>query len=260
MLASGRRLGNATEVGRIQAIGVDGFRLLVSIDRARRVRALSRQGTSLTSRLSDLLEGLTAAPAASVFDGELVSLTARDGKVIQNFAAVCRAVLNGDVAAAAHLHLVAFDVLELGGEDLRARPWSDRDALLRAALPTSDRVRVIQTLPATLEGHEAIVGLGFEGTVLKQARSFYWPGRQTAWQKVKARHRATATLRSWTARRDGKTYAICDLGGRRVTALSSHQLASRIGDQVELVYSRVDADGTLREVRIQPPSAAGAPV
>jgi hypothetical protein len=86
--------------------------------------------------------------------------------------------------------------------------------------------------------------------VLKRSGSAYRPGRQSAWRKVKARHRATVTLRSLAAGRDGKVYAVCDLAGRRVVALSGRDLASRVGREVELVYSRVDADGSLREARI----------
>jgi bifunctional non-homologous end joining protein LigD len=234
----------------------DGFRLLVSVDRAARVRAWSRHGTSLTAGLGDLLQGFTRVPVASVFDAELVSLAQRDGQVVQDFNAVCRAALRGDGAAAAQLRLVVFDVLELDGQDLRPRPWIERDSHLRSALPISDRVCVIQSQPATIEGHGAIVGLGFEGTVLKRSGSAYRPGRQSAWQKVKARHRATVTLRSLAAGWDGKIYAVCDLQGRRIVALSGQHLASRVGGEVELVYSRVDADGSLREARTSSAPAA----
>jgi ATP-dependent DNA ligase len=227
----------------------DGFRLLVAVDRAGRVRAWSRHGTSLTAGLGDLLQGFTTVPGASVFDTELISLAQRDGQVVQDFSAVGRAALRGDGAAAAQLRLVAFDVLELDGQNLRPRSWIERDSQLRSTLPISDRIRLIQTQPATVEGHRAIVGLGFEGTVLKRSGSAYRPGRQSAWQKVKARHRVTVTLRSLAAGRDGKTYAVCDLEGRRIVALSGQHLASRVGGEVQLVYSRVDADGSLREAR-----------
>lgn len=80
--------------------------------------------------------------------------------------------------------------------------------------------------------------------MLKRTGSAYQPGRQSAWQKVKARHRATVTLRSLAVGRDGKTFVVCDLDGRRVVALSGQRLASRVGGEVELVYSRVDADGS----------------
>ena len=43
---------------------------------------------------------------------------------------------------------------------------------------------------------------------------------------------------------------ISDLDGRRVTTLGSPRLATLIGQQMELAYSRIDADGSLREVRI----------
>jgi hypothetical protein len=86
--------------------------------------------------------------------------------------------------------------------------------------------------------------------VLKRPRSAYRPARQTTWRKYKASHHASATLRALRPGRDGHTYAICELDGRRVTTLGSPRLAALLGHQVELVYSRVDADGSLRGVRI----------
>lgn len=44
--------------------------------------------------------------------------------------------------------------------------------------------------------------------------------------------------------------AISVLDGRRMTTLGSPRLAALIGRQIELAYSRIDADGSLREVRI----------
>jgi ATP-dependent DNA ligase len=86
--------------------------------------------------------------------------------------------------------------------------------------------------------------------VLKRPGSTYCPGRQSTWRKYKASHYPTATLRAVRPGRDGQTYAVCDLGRRRVTTLASSRLAELIGHQVELAYSRIDADGSLREVRI----------
>ena len=86
--------------------------------------------------------------------------------------------------------------------------------------------------------------------MLKRPGSTYRPGRQTTWRKYKASHRATATLTALRKGRDGNTYAISDLDGRRVTTLASPKLAELIGRQVELAYSRIDADGSLREARI----------
>ena len=78
----------------------------------------------------------------------------------------------------------------------------------------------------------------------------YRPGRQASWRKYKARHRAIRRAARAAAGRDGRTYAISELDGRQVTTLASPQLAAMIGRQVELAYSRIDGDGSLREVRI----------
>ena len=233
----------------------DGFRLLVAIDLHGRMRAWSRRGTSLGDRLGSLLEPLAESPRATVFDAELVALSSREGRAVQDFAAVCRATLQADAAAAGKLHLVAFDLLELAGDDLRSLPWVKRTELLRETFPAGDRLRLVHTRPASCAAHDQLVALGFEGSVLKRPGSTYRPGRQTTWRKYKASHRASATLLALRPGRDGHTYAITELDGRRVTTLGSPRLAALLGHQVELVYTRVDADGSLREARI---SAADA--
>jgi ATP-dependent DNA ligase len=179
---------------------------------------------------------------------------------VQDFAAVCRATLQGNAAAAKQLQLVAFDLLELAGEDLRPLPWTKRTAYLRDVFPVGERLRLVQSMAASRAAHDHLVALGFEGSVLKRPRSTYRPGRQRAWRKYKATHRAIATLRALRSGRDGNTYAICEHDGRRVTAPASPRLSPLIGQELELAYSRVDADGSLREVRISsiPPRSTTA--
>jgi ATP-dependent DNA ligase len=228
----------------------DGFRLLVEIDRGGRARAWSRRGTDLTSRLGSLLECFGAAPATTVFDGELVAITEHDGRPVQDFATVTRAVFTGNATAADRLHFVGFDVLRLAGEDLQARQWRERDGQLRQALPICVRVRVISSQPASADAHAAIVRLGFEGTVLKRPASTYRAGRHASWVKHKARHAAAGTLLGVRQGRDGDWHAVCEVDGRPVTVLAGAQTAALVGQPVELAYSRVDADGGLREARI----------
>ena len=228
----------------------DGFRLLVAVDRNGRTRAWSRRGASLGDRLGTLLDPLETVPHGSVFDAELVALTCRNDFVVQDFASVCRAALQADVAASSKPHLVVFDLLELGGDDLRGLPWTKRTELLREAFPTGDRLRLITAQPASRAAHDQLVALGFEGSVLKRPGSTYRPGRQTTWRKYKASHHAIVTLKALRKGRDGNTYAISDLAGRRVTTLASPKLAELIGRQIEVAYSRIDADGSLREARI----------
>ena len=228
----------------------DGFRLLVAIDSKGRIRAWSRHGASLTEPLDGLLEPLLHALRDSIFDAELIALSSRNRSAVQDFSAVCRATLQGNTAAAKQLQLVAFDLLELAGEDLRPLPWTKRTAYLRDVFPVGERLRLVQPMTPSRAAHDQLVELGFEGSVLKRPRSTYRPGRQSTWRKYKATHRATATLRALRSGRDGNTYAICELDGRRLTAPGSPRLSSPIGQELELAYSRVDADGSLREVRI----------
>ena len=73
-----------------------------------------------------------------------------------------------------------------------------------------------------------------------------------AQNKHKARFTAHAELYSVHQDRDGCWHAVCELDGRRVHALAGARTGERIGQPVELVYSRVDADGSLREARVAP--------
>ena len=110
-----------------------------------------------------------------MFDAELVALSSGDGRAVQDFGAVCRAVLQADAAAARELQVVAFDLLELAGDNLRSLPWVRRTELLRQAFPASERLRLIQTQPVSRASHEQLVALGFEGSVLKRPGSAIAP-------------------------------------------------------------------------------------
>ena len=87
----------------------DGFRLLIEARAGGEVRGWSRHGTDLTARLGSLLAPFTEVAPGTTFDGELVAVSERDGKPIQDFAAVTRAVFTGRPAATDRLRFVAFD-------------------------------------------------------------------------------------------------------------------------------------------------------
>jgi hypothetical protein len=76
------------------------------------------------------------------------------------------------------------------------------------------------------------------------------PGRHAAWVKHKARHAAEGILISVHQDRDGHWRAACDVEGRHVYATAGPAATELIGQPVTLVYSRVDADGGLRETRL----------
>ena len=190
------------------------------------------------------------ATPGTILDGELVALAQTADGPVQDFAAVRRAVFNRDPHARGRLSYVAFDVLELGGQNLRSLPWGERDARLAEAVPASTRVHVITSQPVDQAAHDAIVALGFEGTVLKRREAPYRPGRRREWLKHKARYQTTGSLLTVRQNHDGMWQALCEVNGRRVQAIAGRHCHDLLGTPVGIAYSRVDADGSLREARV----------
>ena len=93
-------------------------------------------------------------------------------------------------------------------------------------------------------------------TVMKRPGSIYRSGRHAAWVKHKARHTAQGLLTAVRQDRDGQWHAVCDIEGRRALAIAGPTSTELLGQPVTLVYSRVDADGSLREARV---AGAGTP-
>ena len=193
------------------------------------MRAWSRHGTNLPARLGALLAPFADVAPGTTFDGELVAVAERDGQPTQDFAAVIRAVFTGQPAGTDRLRFVAFDLLAVAGQDVRHRSWEERDVRLR-----SDRRP------------------GLRGDSAQTSGIDYRAGRHRAWLKHKAEFTTRAELCAVRQDRDGRWHAICNIDGRRIHAVAGPRTAGRVGQLVGLVYSRVDADGTLREARVAP--------
>jgi ATP dependent DNA ligase domain len=213
---------------------------------------------ALTEPLGELLAPLGALGAGWVFDGELIALDDRAGDPVQDFAAVGRAVFGSGRAASARLHYVAFDLLAAGDDgDIQHQPWRRRTELLAEHFPTDQRLRVISALSPTSETHARLIAMGFEGTVLKRQSASYRPGRTRSWRKLKARRELAATVVDVHQDRDGRIWARCVLAdGRRCTVWADARARELVGQRATVVYSRTDADGSLREPRLLQPSAA----
>lgn len=250
----------------------DGIRFLAHVDHSRDVRCWTRRGTSLTGCLPYLERELARQlPPDTVLDGELVALRASDrGLVVQDFARVRTLALRRRPhvpnADSPPLELVAFDLPRAAGVDLCGEPWVRRAQRLRELLAGDHpHVTVVDDLPATRDALLRLVALGFEGAVLKLRAGRYRAAvRSTNWRKLKARHTTIATITA--TRRDPRTGAIDhvvvqDSDGRRHPCAVWNPLLRRrftrdpdaaLRHIVTVVYSRIDADGTLREARIEP--------
>jgi bifunctional non-homologous end joining protein LigD len=164
--------------GWLHEIKHDGLRIMARRDVAA-VRLITRNGNDFTARFPQAVEAVTALPARSAFiDGEII---VTDDSGLAVFEPVRRRRHGADAV------LVAFDLIELDGEDLRRRPIEERKAKL-AKLIRRPRPGIV--LNEHYEGDGEIVvqharRLGCEGIVSKRLGSSYRSGRSPHWLKVK---------------------------------------------------------------------------
>src|SRR6516165_4801024 len=162
----------------IHEIKHDGFRIMARRDKAG-VRLITRNGNDFTSRFPIIVAAVTALPAQSfLIDGEAI-VTNGDGLAVFD---LIRHKRHGDTAV-----LVAFDLIELDGEDLRRTSIEYRKRKL-AKLVRRRQLGIV--LNEHYEGDGDIIfqhacKLGCEGIVSKRLGSLYRSGRSPHWVKVK---------------------------------------------------------------------------
>ncbi|TIS70490.1 MAG: DNA ligase [Mesorhizobium sp.] len=164
----------------LHEIKYDGYRTQVILDWAG-ARAFSRNGHDWSKRYWPIVNAAEQLPAESfIIDGEMISPDP-DGR--PNFQAMhSRMTWNAE-----QLAFVAFDLLYLNGDHIRALPLIERKARLwnlikpaKGIIQYSDHV----------EGNgdavfEAVEKMGLEGIVSKRRTSSYRSGRQDFWVKCK---------------------------------------------------------------------------
>jgi len=166
----------------------DGFRCIALRHEA--VQLQSRQLRPLTSAFPDVVEAVSALPAGTVVDGELVVMIA--GRA--DFAALQRRATTRVVEAPGML--VVFDLLAYRGEDLRRLPYRERRARLEDLL---DGPRPgLCLVPATRDSAGAVGWMGhgaagIEGVVAKRRDQGYLPTRY-GWSKIRAKSTSEAVV------------------------------------------------------------------
>jgi bifunctional non-homologous end joining protein LigD len=164
--------------GWIREIKHDGFRIMARRDGAR-VRLITRHGNDFTARFPLAVEAVSALSARSfLLDGEAIVTNERGLAVFD----LIRHQRHGDDAV-----LIAFDLIELDGEDLRRTPIEQRKRQL-AKLVRRPQAGIV--LNEVFEGDGDILfahacKLGCEGIVSKRLGSPYRSGRSPHWVKVK---------------------------------------------------------------------------
>jgi ATP-dependent DNA ligase len=174
----------------------DGFRAIVFRD-GDEVYTQSRDLKPLDRYFPELGEPLRSAlPERSVVDGEVV--IARDGEL--DFEALLLRIHPAEsrvrmLAADSPASFVAWDLLALGGDDLRATPQGERRKLLEEALAGVAAVPSVHLTPATTDRALAedwfhrFEGAGLDGVIAKRLGDGYQPGKRAM---LKIKHQRTA--------------------------------------------------------------------
>lgn len=187
----------------------DGYRALAALGRGG-VRLYTRSGKDWTDRFAPLVPALEALPCASaLIDGEVMAARVAGGSA---FSALQAALSDGGA-----LVFFAFDLVELDGRDLAARPLSDRNAALAALLagqPADGAVRM--TDHVTGQGPEVFrraCAQGAEGIISKRIDAPYAGRRTKAWRKIKCGRRQEFVIGGFRpSDRPGRPFASLLLG------------------------------------------------
>ena len=184
--------------GWLHEIKYDGYRALVAVGGSGKdggVKIYTRSGLDWTDRFGPLPRDVAALDLfPCLIDGEIVALDA-DGN--PDFSTLQR-VLKGEEKG--QLHLFAFDLLEIEGEDLTPLPNITRKEKLGALLGEGS---------ATVHFSDHIVGAGEklframcdagqEGIIAKRADAPYRGKRTKSWLKVKCTRRQEFVIAGWT--------------------------------------------------------------
>jgi ATP-dependent DNA ligase len=174
----------------IHEIKHDGYRLIARRD-GERVILRTRGGYNWAERYPRIVTSVLALRVESiVLDGEVACLNA-DG--FSDFDALHSG--KNDASAS----LLAFDVLEIDGHDLRDLPLIERKGRLRKLLRTRNSgVQFVEHLTGdATEIFAHVCRMGLEGIVSKRADSLYKAGPSRVWLKIKNRdHPSIARIKA----------------------------------------------------------------
>jgi bifunctional non-homologous end joining protein LigD len=182
----------ADRKGWIYELKLDGVRILAERhdEEARLFYRTHRSATASFPEVGEALRSLLAREV--ILDGEIVALDEMGLPSFQKLGSRIHARRASDVRFLRDVVPVVFavfDVLQLGGHDLRKLPLHDRKALLRRVLPGD--TGVIRPLDYFVDDGSALLRFcedhGLEGLVAKRTGSAYHvgPRRTDDWVKIK---------------------------------------------------------------------------
>jgi bifunctional non-homologous end joining protein LigD len=164
------------------------------------VQLLSRWGRPMADAFPEVAAARAQLPDA-VLDAELVVPTAdgrSDFEELRRRNLLQRSRMIAEAAAKRPAVLVVFDLLELAGQDLRARPLLERRRALLTAIGPTRGVQVIEHVETHGEAlFRAIVDGDHEGIMAKRVDAPYRAGAHNAWLKIKNREYSRREAAEW---------------------------------------------------------------
>jgi bifunctional non-homologous end joining protein LigD len=188
--------------GWIFELKYDGFRVLAERN-GDQAMLRYRRGLDATTIYPEVAQAVRMLPCDQfVLDGEVVVLD-KDGQPnfqqLQKRARITRAADAAEAAAVRPGTFFAFDILGLGGRDLRGLPLLERKTLLRRLLPQAGPLRYADHIEEKGEPFFAAArARGLEGIVAKRADAPYRAGRSGAWVKIRDHKTADVVVVGYT--------------------------------------------------------------
>jgi bifunctional non-homologous end joining protein LigD len=178
----------------------DGVRALAFIEDGS-IRLVSRTGKDI-SRTYPEVSGPPSSPAQLLLDGEIVAFTdgRPDFEALQPRMHVSSADAALRLSSTIPVTYLAFDVLQLDGVRLTARPYFERRETLKTIMANGPGFLIPPDFPGPdLDAvREASVANGLEGVVVKRLDSVYEPGaRPGSWLKVKNLLQQEVVVAGW---------------------------------------------------------------
>jgi bifunctional non-homologous end joining protein LigD len=178
----------------------DGVRALAFIEGGS-IRLVSRTGKDI-SRTYPEVSGPPESPGQLLLDGEIVAFTdgRPDFEALQPRMHVSSADAALRLSSTIPVTYLAFDVLQLNGVRLTARPYFERRETLKTMMANGPGFLIPPDFPGPdLDAvREASVANGLEGVVVKRLDSVYEPGaRPGSWLKVKNLLQQEVVVAGW---------------------------------------------------------------
>jgi bifunctional non-homologous end joining protein LigD len=193
--------------GWIFELKYDGYRMIARRDGGK-AELRYRSGDEATGIYPEIARAIELLPVDAVLDGEVVVLGA-DGRPafqpLQGRSGLARREDRLRASVDAPATMFAFDLLALGGRDLRALPLAERKRLLAEVAPRLGPVRYADHVAERGSAFfREVEARGLEGVMAKRADAPYRAGRSASWLKLRAVRTADLAVVGFSEARGGR--------------------------------------------------------